>query len=72
MSSFEPKIVAFLCNWCSYEGADKAGNAQVNLLTNPNAPKISFVTDLAAPVSVATSPVAGSVPGTGPATRASW
>lgn len=29
MSTFEPKIVAFLCNWCSYEGADKAGNAHL-------------------------------------------
>ncbi|MGD0093445.1 MAG: hydrogenase iron-sulfur subunit [Planctomycetota bacterium] len=26
---FEPKIVAFLCNWCAYAGADKAGAAQV-------------------------------------------
>jgi coenzyme F420-reducing hydrogenase delta subunit len=24
-SNFEPKIVAFLCNWCSYAGADLAG-----------------------------------------------
>ncbi len=23
--SWEPKIVAFLCNWCSYAGADLAG-----------------------------------------------
>ena len=23
--TFEPKIVAFLCNWCSYAGADLAG-----------------------------------------------
>ena len=22
---FEPKIVGFLCNWCSYAGADLAG-----------------------------------------------
>ena len=28
MTSFEPKIVGFLCNWCSYAGADKAGAAQ--------------------------------------------
>ncbi|MFH1413254.1 MAG: hydrogenase iron-sulfur subunit [Candidatus Omnitrophota bacterium] len=28
MSEFEPKIVGFLCNWCSYEGADSAGKAQ--------------------------------------------
>lgn len=25
---FEPRIVGFLCNWCSYAGADKAGGAQ--------------------------------------------
>jgi len=25
---FEPKIIGFLCNWCSYAGADKAGAAQ--------------------------------------------
>lgn len=23
--SYQPKIVAFLCNWCSYAGADLAG-----------------------------------------------
>jgi F420-non-reducing hydrogenase iron-sulfur subunit len=28
MKSFEPKIVGFLCNWCSYEGADAAGKGQ--------------------------------------------
>jgi F420-non-reducing hydrogenase iron-sulfur subunit len=27
--SDEPKIVGFLCNWCSYAGADKAGAAQM-------------------------------------------
>jgi F420-non-reducing hydrogenase iron-sulfur subunit len=25
MTEFEPKIVGFLCNWCSYAGADLAG-----------------------------------------------
>lgn len=25
MDTFQPKIVAFLCNWCSYGGADLAG-----------------------------------------------
>jgi len=25
MSEFEPRIVGFLCNWCSYAGADLAG-----------------------------------------------
>lgn len=28
MSGFEPKILAFLCNWCSYAGADQAGNTR--------------------------------------------
>ena len=26
--SFEPKIVGFLCNWCSYRAADLAGTCQ--------------------------------------------
>ena len=25
MADFEPRIIAFLCNWCSYAGADLAG-----------------------------------------------
>ncbi|MBW8004112.1 MAG: hydrogenase iron-sulfur subunit, partial [Planctomycetes bacterium] len=25
MAEFEPRIVAFLCNWCTYTGADLAG-----------------------------------------------
>jgi F420-non-reducing hydrogenase iron-sulfur subunit len=27
MDNFEPKLVGFLCNWCSYEGADSAGRS---------------------------------------------
>lgn len=27
-TDFEPKIVAFLCNWCSYRGADLAGTSR--------------------------------------------
>ncbi len=27
--NFEPKVVAFLCNWCSYAGADSAGIARM-------------------------------------------
>ena len=26
---FEPKIVAFLCNWCSYAGADLTGTSRL-------------------------------------------
>ena len=32
--SFEPKIVAFLCNWCSYAGADLAGVSRFQYSTN--------------------------------------
>ena len=27
--TFEPRIIAFLCNWCSYAGADNAGIARI-------------------------------------------
>lgn len=27
---FKPNIVGFLCNWCSYAGADLAGTSRVN------------------------------------------
>lgn len=29
MGNFKPKIVAFVCNWCSYAGADKAGGQKL-------------------------------------------
>ncbi len=29
MSDFQPKIVAFACNWCSYAGADLAGVSRI-------------------------------------------
>jgi F420-non-reducing hydrogenase iron-sulfur subunit len=28
MGDFEPRIVGFLCNWCSYAGADLAGTSR--------------------------------------------
>jgi len=28
-TEWEPKIVAFLCNWCSYAGADLAGTSRL-------------------------------------------
>jgi len=31
---FEPRIVGFLCNWCSYAGADKAGASQLSYPPN--------------------------------------
>ena len=32
--SFEPRIVGFLCNWCSYTGADLAGTSRLEYLPN--------------------------------------
>jgi len=32
--SFEPKIVGFLCNWCSYTGADLAGTSRIQYPPN--------------------------------------
>jgi F420-non-reducing hydrogenase iron-sulfur subunit len=29
MNDFQPKIVAFACNWCSYAGADLAGVSRI-------------------------------------------
>lgn len=29
MSTFEPSIVAFVCNWCTYTAADLAGTARM-------------------------------------------
>ena len=31
---FEPLILAFCCNWCSYAGADLAGTARISYPTN--------------------------------------
>jgi F420-non-reducing hydrogenase iron-sulfur subunit len=39
-NDFEPKIVGFLCNWCSYAGADKAGTAQTPYPPNVNVVKV--------------------------------
>ena len=32
--AFEPRIVGFLCNWCTYTGADLAGTARVKYSPN--------------------------------------
>ncbi|MDD4922178.1 MAG: hydrogenase iron-sulfur subunit [Bacteroidales bacterium] len=34
MSEFEPKIVAFVCNWCTYAGADLAGTSRTQYASN--------------------------------------
>lgn len=32
--AYDPKIVAFCCNWCSYAGADLAGTSRIQYPTN--------------------------------------
>ena len=32
---FEPNILGFLCNWCSYAGADLAGTSQDEISIEP-------------------------------------
>ncbi len=34
MTEFEPTIVAFLCNWCSYGAADLAGVSRMKYPVN--------------------------------------
>ena len=33
-TEFEPKIIGFLCNWCSYAGADLAGVSRIQYPPN--------------------------------------
>jgi F420-non-reducing hydrogenase iron-sulfur subunit len=33
-NGYEPKIIGYLCNWCSYAGADGAGMARLKYPTN--------------------------------------
>jgi len=34
MEDFEPNIIGFLCNWCSYAGADLAGTSRMKYPPN--------------------------------------
>lgn len=34
IDEWEPKIIAFLCNWCSYAGADLAGTSRLQYPPN--------------------------------------
>lgn len=33
-NNFEPKIIAFVCNWCTYAGADLAGTSRIKYSPN--------------------------------------
>jgi len=34
VTDFEPKIIVFCCNWCSYAGADLAGTSRLKIKPN--------------------------------------
>jgi F420-non-reducing hydrogenase iron-sulfur subunit len=34
MADFEPKIIAFVCNWCTYAGADLTGTSRIKYASN--------------------------------------
>ena len=34
MTEFEPTIIGFTCNWCTYAGADLAGTSKIQYPTN--------------------------------------
>ncbi len=40
MADFEPKILAFLCNWCAYAGADLAGVSRMQYPPNLRAVRV--------------------------------
>ena len=33
-NEFEPKVLAFVCNWCTYTGADLTGTSRIKYATN--------------------------------------
>ncbi len=40
MADFEPRIVGFLCNWCTYAGADLAGTSRMQYPPNMRAIRV--------------------------------
>ena len=34
MAEFEPKVIAFVCNWCTYAGADLTGTSRIKYASN--------------------------------------
>ena len=37
---YKPQIIAFLCNWCSYTGADLAGTSRIKYQPNVRAIRV--------------------------------
>ena len=40
-AEFEPKIIAFVCNWCTYAGADLAGTSRLKYPANIRAIRLT-------------------------------
>jgi F420-non-reducing hydrogenase iron-sulfur subunit len=38
---FQPRIIAFLCNWCSYAGADLTGTSRIQYSPNVKALRVN-------------------------------
>lgn len=41
-STWTPKIVAFVCNWCTYTGADLAGTSRLKMDPNVRVIRLTF------------------------------
>ena len=41
-NGYEPRIVAFLCNWCTYVGADLAGTSRIQYPPNVRVIRMMF------------------------------
>ena len=39
-TTFEPKIIGFLCNWCAYAGGDLAGVSRLQYPSNMRAVRV--------------------------------
>ncbi len=39
--TFKPRIIAFLCNWCSYAGADLAGTSRIQYSPHVHAIRVN-------------------------------
>lgn len=40
-NDFQPQIIAFLCNWCSYAGADLTGTTRIQYTPNVKAIRVN-------------------------------
>lgn len=49
MAEFEPKIIAFLCNWCAYRGADLAGTSRLHYPPNVRVIRLMCTGSIEAP-----------------------